>query len=456
MEHDWKIKKMYQLLSTTDIKTICKNRNLPINQHITADTFKNFISSPVGISHAMSLLSLKEVAALLLIEADASLDTSDYTIIYPGDNFGTFTQKYQSTYKAVMQNLVRKGILIVNDTHYGASKLERIRFIFPKEFRNQLPAPFSGIITGNYIIKESDVTLRNKISKIYKVKPANKGTNLYIENNLLKFNSEIFKLNNLDQWRKDRLEKYIIKEYKDAKGYMGKKAFWRKIDIVNILIDAFTRLKNNQFAPSDGINSIFKVIYGEQHGINLKNVLTKAAELGFFSKTTLDNQDYYQYKNTLEEVGVQIEDYLTPADDNKFILSINKVPYKSLEQLACLCSFSLENKKVYIKPDFSRLVKTYNTFKDTDLFNYLKVNSPLLRTKINEIEEKHGKVLLHKNLLIAKINNFKLKANLIKSYTNSSKLLFLPNDYIVFTQEEQTNIERLVTKSGFAVKNFMI
>lgn len=453
MEHAWKIKKMYKLLSATDIKTICKNRNLPVNHHLTADTFKNFISSSVGIDNAISLLSLEEVLVLLLIKADENLDTSHYAIFYQENGYGTFTQRYQRTYKMVMQNLVKKGILIVDDDNYGDSKLERIRFTFPKEFREKLPAPFSEKIVGSYKAEKNDITLRNKINKIYKELPANIKNNLYIENNLLKFNADIFKLNALDRWRKESLEKYIIKEYRDSAEYSKKNAFWKKIDIVKILMDAFTRLKENQFVSSESVNSIFKVIYGDKHGINLEKILVKATELGFLGKIILDSKNYYQYKNTLEEIDIQAKDYLASAD-NKFIVALDKIPYKSLEQLACLSSFSLDNEKVYIKPDFSRLVKTYHSFKDTDLFNYLKKNSPLLNEKINEIEDKHGKVLLHGNLLVAKINDFKLKAIFTKTYVDSNKVIFLPNNYIAFVQEERSNIEKLVTKSGLAVKNF--
>jgi hypothetical protein len=452
MEHAWKIKKMYKLLSPTDIKNICKNRNLPINQHLTADTFKNFICSSVGIDNAISLLSSTEVAALLLIKENESLDISHYAIIYAEDGYGTFTQRYQSTYKAVMQNFVRKGILLVDDDNRGDSKLERIRFTFPKEFRDRLPAPFLEIIEGNYKTEDSDVTLRNKISKIYKEPPANIKNNLYVENSLLKFDIDIFKLNTLDRWRQDNLEKYIVKEYRDSKGYIGKNAFWKKINIVKIIIDAFGRLKANQFVSSEGIDSIFQVIYGGKHGINLENILIRAADLGFLSKIILNNKNYYQSKNILEEIPIQAKDYLIP-EDNKFLVEINKIPYKCLEQLACLCSFFLDNKKVYIAPDFSRLVKIYHTVKDTDLFNYLRNHSPLLNTKINEIEDKHGKVLLHSNLLIAKINDFKLKAIFAKTYADSNRIIFLPNNYIAFTQEECGNIKKLVVKSGLAVKN---
>ena len=451
MEYTWKIKKMYELLPTTDIKTICKNRKLPINQHINADTFGNFFRSSVGVDYVISQLSPEEVAALLLIKADEGLDSSNFAMIYPGDTYGTFTQKYQTTYKSVMHNFVKKGILIVDDTGFGDSKLERIRFTFPGEFKSKLPAPFSQIIEGHYEAETSDVILRNKINKIYNGQPANIKSNLYIENGLLKFNSEIFKLAALDKWRKDSLEQYIIKEYRNSEEYNGRNTFWKQIDIVKVLLDAFARLKNNQFVSSEGINSIFKIIYDDPHGINLEGILSKIAELGFLSKITLDNKNYYQYKDNLEADTIQAEDYLI-LDHDRFTVILNKISYKALEQLSFSCSFTIEDKKIYITPDLSRLVQIYHTFKNTDLCKFLKKNSKLLNHKINEIEQKHGKVLLHSNLLIAKINDFKLQAALTKAYTNSSNVIFLPNDYIAFTKEERVNIESLVTKSGFAIK----
>ena len=61
-------------------------------------------------------------------------------------------------------------------------------------------------------------------------------------------------------------------------------------------------------------------------------------------------------------------------------------------------------------------------------------------------------MLLHSNILIAKVNDFKLRAILQKNYNQTNKMIFLPNDYIVALKEERKNIEKLVLKSGFAVK----
>ena len=454
-QHTRRIKEMYRLLSTTDIKTICKNRKLPVNQHINADTFSNFFRSSIGVDHAISQLSPDEITTLLLIKEDASLDTSNYAIIYPEANhYGTFTQKYQHTYKSVIHNFVKKGILIVDDINSGDSKLERIRFTFPSEFKSKLPAPFSEILEEHREAETCDTVLRGKVSRIYNGQPAIKN-NLYIENGLLQFNLEIFQLSALDQWRQESLEQYIIKEYRNSKGYNAKNTYWKQVDIVKVLLDAFARLKNNQFVSSEGINSIFRLIYGNYHEINLEDILTRIAELGFLSRITLANKHYYQYKNSLAVNTIQAEDYLV-LDNNRFAVSVSKIPYKALEELAFSCNFAVENKILYITPDFSRLVRIYHTFKNTDLFNYLKQNSKLLSSKIDEIEEKHGKVLLHSNLLIAKVNDFKLQAILTKAYQNSDAFIFLPNDYVAFTKGELINITNLVTKSGFAIKKFVV
>ena len=88
----------------------------------------------------------------------------------------------------------------------------------------------------------------------------------------------------------------------------------------------------------------------------------------------------------------------------------------------------------------------------TPLLLWLKEKSKTIASKLNDIEKIYGKILLHSNILIAKINDFKLKAILQKNYNQTNKMIFLPNDYIVALKEERKNIEKLVLKSGFAVK----
>jgi hypothetical protein len=86
------------------------------------------------------------------------------------------------------------------------------------------------------------------------------------------------------------------------------------------------------------------------------------------------------------------------------------------------------------------------------LLLWFKNRSKAIRDKINDVEKRYGKILLHSNLLLAKVSDFKLKAIFVKKYEGSNKMIFLPNDYIVALQEERKNIEKLVLKSGLAVK----
>jgi hypothetical protein len=447
---------MHESLTATDIREICKSRTFPVTDNMTKDTFKNFFLSTVGVEKAISRLSTEEIVFLSMLKNGKEVNVAYFSLLYKEyDEYGTFTQKYLNVYRSIKQNLVRTGLLISYERNSGYkknSKLERMQFIFPSEFINYLPAPFIKIKESNVLLsKEDDSVLRKKVGGIVNQKLSSTKDNIYIENSTLKYQSTLFNVPALNKWRKEKLKKYIDKQRHSSKViYISALDKQGTINTTQILIDALVKLNSNQCISADSLSPIFKFIYGDTHTINLEEVLDQMLSLGFLSKVELDGKNHYHYSDSLKKNDILPEDYLSIEEEN-FIVNL-KIPYKALEQLAILCNFTVNKKSLCANLDFPRLVKKYSLLKEEPLLLWFKNRSKAIRDKINDVEKRYGKILLHSNLLLAKVSDFKLKAIFVKKYEGSNKMIFLPNDYIVALQEERKNIEKLVLKSGLAVK----
>jgi len=451
MINDWDLEKMYELVSMTDIKTMFKHRNLPVNKEITQETFLKFLQSSVGVKKALSEITLKEKVSLFLMGRDK--DVSYFSNIYESDHYGTFTNQYKDTYRLVIQNLVRKGILIAFEENYGKSKLERIHFDFPSEFKKFLPAPFDNIKESDKQPQIEDSLLRKKIGRIIK-NPTQAKNSVYIKDGKLEFCGNLFDVERFNKWRKEELERFILKENKKSKNYRVNKKFWEDLDITKIFLNAVAKLKKSQFIFAKSIKVFLQVIFGENNAIDLWAILDQAAALGYLGKIK-DGENYYQYKDSVsiayESENIAIEEFLI-FENNTFRLLMDKVPYAALEDLASFCLFSSEKKNILIDIDYRVLVKRYDGIKDKKIFQWFGKYSLELKKRIKEIENKKDKILLHNNLLFAKVNNFTIKALLTKNCRNGGNILFLEDDYIAFPKDEVNNIEKIVKKAGFAVK----
>ncbi|MBW2739162.1 MAG: hypothetical protein JRE64_10020 [Deltaproteobacteria bacterium] len=68
------------------------------------------------------------------------------------------------------------------------------------------------------------------------------------------------------------------------------------------------------------------------------------------------------------------------------------------------------------------------------------------------IEKRWGKQVVHQNLLVARVRDLSLKVAIQKAFTDSGKVVFLPDNFIAFPNDLTKKIEALVNKSGYVVK----
>ena len=456
MGYCYELESMHKSLSATDLREICKKRGFPITNNMSEDTFKNFFLSTVGVENALSALTSEEVLLLSLIQDGKEVNVQYFASVYKTtERYGTFTQQYKNTYKSIQENLIRAGILIAYENRYDShrnSKLERIKFIFPAEFKKYLPSPFKNIKEHDITIsEESDSELRGKVIRIVNQKSVNP-KNICIEDGSLKYQGELFKMKAFNDWRFDCLAKYVNKQRTSSRVvFIGNIEKLGMINIAQILVDILSKLQNNQCVSAKDLLPLFNLIYSESHTINPEEVLGKMVSLGFLIRSQLEGINYYHYHDSLQKNHIAPDEYLS-TEDNKFLINTDKISYKALEQLAMICNFIIDKKKLYINPSFTKIVKKYSQLNGCTLLLWLKGKSQTIATKLNDIENKYGKILLHSNIIIAKINDFKLRAIFEKAYKQTDKMIFLPNNYVIALKEERKNIEKLVLKSGFAVK----
>ncbi len=453
-------------LSTADINAICKARGFSPNEAKNRKFLENFILSDQGVAKAMDTLTQKEIIVLhALKQKSRAVDVAFFDCIYgpPNRKFlwsTTFTKKYKDVFRQVKQSLIRRGVLLfAEDTvAWGKNtKLERLIFLFPAEFQKFLAFPLEPIrdILGPGNSNES--VLRKKLLEI-----TGGGGNLpVIDGEEFRLNltdkelcmgKKAFKAEYLHKWQKAGWAGALAKQKAD-------KLRAERFCLADAVSYALSLLRPDEWLAAGQLGPVLKIFC---HGLHLDDVHQYPREIchagwmwGCLSKKVVNNQTCYRMAEDYPETGrdLPFTRYLRPGKKQGLIVDLTTIPYKDLEALAGISDFKVIGSQLTAAPNMVRLGRIFNSICQGPLTIWLRDNAPCFGDAIKKAKARWGKQIIHQDLLVAKVRDLSLKVAIEKSFSDPTKLVFLPNDFIAFPRGLLGEIERLVTKSGFVVKS---
>ena len=437
-------------LNQTDIKSICKSRGFDPKCAKAKDIFLTSFSSTQGITAAISLLTEDE-RIFLSYMGKKELDASGFEDLYPKHvhRYGTYSQSYGDVFKQVWKNLVRRGLLSVTQNYSANTKLEQWRFQVPELFTSFIPAPFRQTHTIETTVLPVDKQLRAHITELtdHSKKPLT--YSLRVTAHELRIGQETFTLKLLNQWRRRKMNEICY-----PKSYHRLYLTSESDFLVDAIENAVGRLQPKEFFTERDIGPLIRYIHDPKKELRISVVCQAAVDLGYFSQIYHNSRTYYG-RGDIALYQAEPESYLT-CHDNSFAIDLYKVPYKALATLAAICSFTLKKGahtgKLFAVPDMVRLAKQDLHLLQSPVIQWMCQQSSVVKQAFDRILEKHGKILLHRNLLVAKIADLKLKAYCIKKFEHNPQVKFLPNDYLVFPKDLLVAVQKCVENAGYAVK----
>jgi len=438
-----------KFLSNADINAIAKNRGFSKMETKTRKIFQNYFLSDIGLEKAISSLSIKEQIFLhFLTFSDKSEDISVFEKIYPVNNsefeFLTTTQEYKETYKIVLKNLIRKGVIIVSEkikSKYNLAKMERVRFTFPEEFVPFLPSIIHSIVKFENPHEKSVDIIRKTLVELTVSK--NDYKSIHMQNNEIKIESNAFNLKNLKKWQFNN---------------WGKKVFERDIlySPHNEFIDKckyiFSQLKPDEwFLPKD-FQQILDVFCYKEKIPSVETICQLAWESGFMRQYNHKGKTYYAIQKDTKETDLSPDEFIKISKDQSLIIDLNTIPYSDLEQISMVSDFKRNRSQLCATPNFLKFGKHWNKISDQPIFEWLIENSDLYKELTQSIEKKRGKCLVHKNLCVARIKDLSLRVK-IEKVLSDDQVKVLSDEYIAFPINLTSQVETLVKKAGFVVKN---
>jgi hypothetical protein len=443
-------------LNDSDLKAICKNRGFPAREASSPDVFENFFLSNIGIKEALNSLTYEEVVFLhLLNRINKEVGIEYFERLYGckrpagGYDYRTFNQRYKETFNNVKNNLVRKGVLIIieREVYTSSTKMERLRFLFPREFAYFLPSVVKASKFNEFGDFKREI-LRDKLLEIIggeqkqSLFSKERSFKLTVKDGDLYFGIEKFRVRHLLKWQRACWNDSIEGNTRVQSGDMTP---------IEVTLYALSQLQEHEWLPADALAVMLKIFTGVEKD-NPEHICAAGWEWGCLAKVVADGKTYYRLPEDLIEDTTSPEHFLQVKSDGKVILDMMTVPYTALEMLASISILDVHNSKLRAAPSLIKIGNAPETFRKNNVYKWLKENSSDFKTAIELAQKRWGKQIIHENLMIARVKDLSLKVQIGKSFADQNILVSLPNDYIAFPCDQLPAIKKLVEKSGHVIK----
>jgi len=229
------------------------------------------------------------------------------------------------------------------------------------------------------------------------------------------------------------------------------KATLSPVKAVQLILGA---LPPGQWAEPEQLEAALQVFcFGSRQPSALK-ILEAGWEWGCLARHISEGKNYYRLPDGLSEQNSEDNNfsaYLQPTPQGEFVLvDLRAIPFAMLEQVNSFARLEVEHNDLEAYPDPVKLGRIIPEIRQSRLVLWLREHLSAFRQMLDTIEERWGKVIVHSDLLVACIRNLSLRVLLEREL--GENLVVLSREYVAFPAGLRNQVERLLKKSGFVVK----
>ena len=457
------LKSMGLELSQADLKAIGRSRGFEPETIASRALLQHVFLSEKGLASAMALLSPVEVAGLHLLhcgrdQVDLEFFKSIYpAVVSPHNLYASYNDRFKTLFQHVRTQLVQRGLLLMGtlpDTSFlrGTTILERRRFRFPQAFGAWLPAlfpagPLDPARTGHHRRE----ILRDKVMEILKLESAGKSARgesgrWRLEEGELRFGP------GSSGFRREQLERWQRSQFEAAVGYTSKtqpEAF-RPVPLLDY---ALSRLREHEWLAPNDLLPWWKLALPTAKAPEPLTVCEAGYAWGCVEKIELDGSPRYRLPPGADsEASAPPEAFLEVGHPQQVCLRLERTPVAALERLAEIARLALVEARLWASPSLLKLSHARAETLADPLVRWLHEHHPAFRATGQQLEQRRGKLILHENLLVARVSDLALKVMLEKKFGEPGQLVSLSGEFVAFPIGLLPALQSWMKKSGHVIK----
>lgn len=459
-------------LTAQERNALCRSRGFSQREISTPNLFKNVFLSDRGLQAAFASLERDEIAALHIMKfGEKVVDVTFFQYLYgtKGNTDPLYSKSFTSSYGDVLKNvrksLVRKGVLVFAEkegSRKSTCKMERLRFGFPVEFEEFLPGPFREpmIFDDRGAIRENNVFRGKLISGISGGKSRIPGESTSYDIGMV--DGKIIVGGR--EFRTGQVWAWSMQSWKNTAKVSpgGTKRRWVQIrpSFIDVAVYAFSLLRPGEWILPEELTVFWRVLFPDGKYPENTMICEEGVRWGCLSKYEIKGRSYYRLSKEMDVLRPGTGNRLDDADPGSYLIStgsehvmidLTTVPYDSLEILSRISKLKARGSTLSMTPDLIRIGSSPDSIRKHPLIQWLRERSPLFRDTMRIVENRRGKLLVHKNLLIAQVKDLSLLVRIRRAFP-ATQIQVLSNDHIAFPHDILPEMENLLMKSGHVIK----
>ena len=447
-------------LAQADLKAIGKSRGFDAETTASRELMQHVFLSDQGVPAALAGLTEPELLTLHLLNClGDEVDLEFFKRLYPEAvaskaYYISFTERYKPLFQQVKVQLVRRGVLLYGTLPEGFSKLamlERRRFRFPVAFASFLPPPFRPKPLAPPVVGQfRQEVLRNKILEIPQAGLASATPSRNEEGRWRLVNGEL--LFGGEPFGEKQLRNWPLAQFQAALGYTARNQP-AALQPIPLFQYALSRLGENEWLAPGDLAPLWNLALPGAKAPDAHTVCETAFHWGCVEKTELQGTLLYRPPpNAATETATPPEAFLDIQNPQEVGVRLESIPWPALDRLCEISRLDIIDGRLLATPNFLKLSHAALETLENPTVVWLRHHHPAFGATMASVEQKRGKLLVHENLLVARVSDLGLKVMLEKKFGAPGRLISLSREFLAFPQGLLPEIQSWMKKSGHVIK----
>jgi hypothetical protein len=458
MTEETMLKEMFaQELAQADFKAIGRSRGFDAQTTASPQLMQHVFLSEQGVAAALASLSETEFLGLHLLNCvQDEVGLEFFRKMYPASRprnpfYGTYTEQYKGLFQQVKTQLIRRGLLLfgtLTELESAGAVLERRRFRFPEVFASLLPAPFkvSKLSTAAAPQYRREL-VRQKVTGILpeaaaaSAKAASEEGRWRLAEGELLFGGQPFRVEQIEAWR--------ARQFEVAIGYANKALLPGPL-----LRYALSRLRADEWLAPSEVLPLWKLVLAGAKAPEPQAVCEAGFQWACLEKAEQEGASYYRLPQQADaEAASPPEAFLDVRDAVRVRICLEHTPLAALARLVEISRFEAAGGELWARPDLLKISHAPDKALIDPVVCWLREHHPAFRGTMETVEERRGKVIVHENLLVARVSDLGLKVMLEKRFGGPGQLVALAAEFVAFPKGLLPELQSWMKKSGHVIKS---
>jgi len=458
MTEETMLKEMFaQELAQADFKAIGRSRGFDAQTTASPQLMQHVFLSEQGVAAALASLSEAEFLGLHLLNCvQDEVGLEFFRKMYPASRprnpfYGTYTEQYKGLFQQVKTQLIRRGLLLfgtLTELESAGAVLERRRFRFPEVFASLLPAPFkvSKLSTAAAPQYRREL-VRQKVTGILpeaaaaSAKAASEEGRWRLAEGELLFGGQPFRVEQIEAWR--------ARQFEVAIGYANKALLPGPL-----LRYALSRLRADEWLAPSEVLPLWKLVLAGAKAPEPQAVCEAGFQWACLEKAEQEGASYYRLPQQADaEAASPPEAFLDVRDAVRVRICLEHTPLAALARLVEISRFEAAGGELWARPDLLKISHAPDKALIDPVVCWLREHHPAFRGTMETVEERRGKVIVHENLLVARVSDLGLKVMLEKRFGGPGQLVALAAEFVAFPKGLLPELQSWMKKSGHVIKS---